>query len=118
MIFRISLSVLILWQPISCCSVKIFIEIFSPCKAYQQKGWEGAEEGLNSQKRTEYKNTIIHAVQMKSWQLLFTNIADMVYIILKFRITAFSSVSHFTAGISCCQHPVIYKAVYGVKMLF
>ena len=59
---------------------------------------------------------IIHSVGLKSWQLLFKNVADMVYIILKFRITAFSSVSLSAAGISCCQHLGIYKSMYMVRM--
>lgn len=72
-------------------------------------------ESLICQKRTEYKNNIIHSVGLKSWQLLFKNVADMVYIILKFRITAFSSVSLSAAAISC-QHLGTYKITDLVRM--
>lgn len=67
-------------------------------------------------KRTEYKNNIIHSVGLKSWQLLFKNVADMVFIILKFRITAFSSVSLSAAGISGCQHLGILQPSSVVRM--
>jgi hypothetical protein len=45
------------------------------------------------------------------------NVADMVYIILKFRITAFSSVSLSAAGISGCQHLGILQASSVVGMI-
>ena len=72
-------------------------------------------KSLICQKRTEYKNNIIHSAGLKSWQLLFKNVADMVYIILKFRITAFSSVSLSAAAISCQQFGT-YKITDIVRM--